>query len=192
MKSTNVLSACLVMSMIACSQQRQASENSAHRAQPGQQSPVNSQDDPHRRVEHGVSITEAVAKSFKRTQGARDGRRIRHRRWDEEFCRSLEITGASRRSRAKRSKCAEQGIEFIEYRLPTTASLWCFTKEQWAQNLTVADLKKIWEPEAQDKIKTWTSPPNGRTSRSTCSGPVLTPGPMITSPRRSLYGARLR
>ena len=28
MKSTNVLSACLVMSMIACSQQRQASENS--------------------------------------------------------------------------------------------------------------------------------------------------------------------
>ena len=28
-------------------------------------------------------------------------------------------------------------------------------ENNWAQNLTVADLKKIWEPEAQDKIKTW-------------------------------------
>ena len=51
---------------------------------------------------------------------------------------------------------AEQGIEFIEVPVAYDSIAVVLHKENnWAQNLTVADLKKIWEPEAQDKIKTW-------------------------------------
>ena len=68
-----------------------------------------------------------------------------------------EITGASRPIKGKEiKKCAEQGIEFIEVPVAYDGIAVVLHKENnWAQNLTVADLKKIWEPEAQDKIKTW-------------------------------------
>ena len=87
MKSTNVLSACLVLSMIACSQQRQASENSGASSATGA---AKSGELRTIRIDGSSTvypITEAVAEEFQKAaqQGARDGRRIRHWRWDEEI-----------------------------------------------------------------------------------------------------------
>ena len=132
MKSTNVLSACLVMSMIACSQQRQASENSGASSATG--AAKSGELSGTIRIDGSSTvypITEAVAKSFKSsTTRWRDGRRIRHRRWDEESCTGhFEITGASRPIKGKEIKNARnRALSLLRYRLPTTASLWCFTK----------------------------------------------------------------
>lgn len=161
MKSTNVLSACLVMSMIACSQQRQASENSGASSATG--AAKSGELSGTIRIDGSSTvypITEAVAEEFQKqhnkvrvtvgVSGTGGGMK--------KFCTGqLEITGASRPIKGKEiKKCAEQGIEFIEVPVAYDGIAVVLHKENnWAQNLTVADLKKIWEPEAQDKIKTW-------------------------------------
>ena len=130
MKSTNVLSACLVMSMIACSQQRQASENSGASSATG--AAKSGELSGTIRIDGSSTvypITEAVAEEFQKqhnkvrvtvgVSGTGGGMK--------KFCTGqLEITGASRPIKGKEiKKCAEQGIEFIavsytHLTLPTT------------------------------------------------------------------------
>jgi phosphate transport system substrate-binding protein len=76
----------------------------------------------------------------------------------KKLCRGeIDITDASRPILAEEMKAAsENGIEYIE--LPV-----CFDaltvavnpQNDWVDTMTVAELKKIWEPDAQDKITKW-------------------------------------
>jgi len=76
----------------------------------------------------------------------------------KRFCRGeTDISDASRPIKDSEIKaCQEQGIEFIE--LPVAydgLAVVLNPKNTWAKVLTVADLKKIWEPEAKGKITKW-------------------------------------
>ena len=70
----------------------------------------------------------------------------------KRFCRGeTDISDASRPIKDSEIKaCQEQGIEFIE--LPVAydgLAVVLNPKNAWVKVLTVADLKKIWEPEAK-------------------------------------------
>lgn len=76
----------------------------------------------------------------------------------KKFCRGeTDISNASRPIKdEEKAECAANGIEFIE--LP--AALDALTvvinpKNDWATELAVEDLKKMWEPAAQGKITNW-------------------------------------
>ena len=76
----------------------------------------------------------------------------------KKFCRGeLDITGASRPIKeSEAADCKSSGIEFIE--LPVAydgLAVVVNTKNDWVDHLTVAELKKMWEPEAQGKISNW-------------------------------------
>ena len=76
----------------------------------------------------------------------------------KKFCRGeTDISGASRPIKdEEKALCKENGVEYIE--LP--AALDALTvvinpKNDWATTLDVAELKKMWEPDAQGKITSW-------------------------------------
>ena len=76
----------------------------------------------------------------------------------KKFCRGeTDISGASRPIRKEEIElCKENGIEYIE--LPVAidglANI-VHPENDWAVCMTVEELKKIWEPEAQGKINNW-------------------------------------
>lgn len=76
----------------------------------------------------------------------------------KRFCRGeTDISDASRPIKDSEIKaCKEQGIEFIE--LPVAydgLAVVLNPKNTWVKSVTVADLKKIWEPEAKGKVTKW-------------------------------------
>jgi phosphate transport system substrate-binding protein len=76
----------------------------------------------------------------------------------KKFCRGeTDISDASRPILKKEMDvCKEHGIEYIE--LPVAydgLAVMVNPKNTWITSLTVADLKKMWEPAAQGKIKKW-------------------------------------
>ena len=76
----------------------------------------------------------------------------------KKFCAGeTDIQDASRPiSPAEVATCAEKNIEYIE--LPVGydgLAVVVNPQNNWVDNLTVAELKKIWEPEAQGKITNW-------------------------------------
>lgn len=76
----------------------------------------------------------------------------------KKFCRGeIDISDASRPILKKEmDSCKEQGIEYIE--LPVAydgLAVMVNMKNTWVNSVTVADLKKMWEPAAQGKIKKW-------------------------------------
>lgn len=76
----------------------------------------------------------------------------------KKFCRGeTDISDASRPILAKEMDiCKEAGIQYVE--LPIAYDALTVTinpQNDWATTLTVADLKKIWEPGAQGKLKSW-------------------------------------
>lgn len=76
----------------------------------------------------------------------------------KKFCRGeTDISNASRPIAKKETdECAITGIEFIELPIAYDAiSVVVNQKNDWIKFLTVADLKKMWEPAAQGKVKTW-------------------------------------
>lgn len=76
----------------------------------------------------------------------------------KKFCRGeTDISGASRPIKQKEiDKCKEAGIEFIELPVAFDAlTVVINPKNDFAKEMTVAEMKKIWEPEAQETIKTW-------------------------------------
>jgi phosphate transport system substrate-binding protein len=76
----------------------------------------------------------------------------------KKFCRGeTDISDASRPILKKEiDVCKEQNIEYIE--LPVAydgLAVIVNPKNDWVKELTVADLKKMWEPAAQGRVMTW-------------------------------------
>ena len=106
-------------------------------------------------------ITEAVAEEFQKSKrgavnvtvgisGTGGG--------FKKFCRGeIDIANASRPILAKEMEaCKQAGIEYHELPVAYDAlTVMVNPKNDWAKQVTVADLKKIWAPEAQGKIMKW-------------------------------------
>jgi len=76
----------------------------------------------------------------------------------KKFCRGeLEISNASRPiSTSEMEEAAKNGIEFFELPVCFDALTVVVNKQNdWAKTMTVAELKKIWEPGAQGTITHW-------------------------------------
>lgn len=69
----------------------------------------------------------------------------------------IDIADASRPIKsAEMEECKKNGISFIELPVAFDAlTVVVNPQNDWAKELTVADLKKIWEPAAQGKVMTW-------------------------------------
>ncbi len=106
-------------------------------------------------------ITEAVAEEFQKSKkgairvtvgisGTGGG--------FKRFCSGeTEISNASRPIKeSERKQCKAAGISYIELPVAFDAITVVVNKgNNWAGNMTLAELKKMWEPAAQGKIKTW-------------------------------------
>lgn len=76
----------------------------------------------------------------------------------KKFCRGeTDITNASRPIMKKEMElCAQNGIKYIELPVAFDAlTVVIHPKNTWAKNMTVAELKKMWEPAAQGTITKW-------------------------------------
>ncbi|MEJ8757857.1 PstS family phosphate ABC transporter substrate-binding protein [Pontibacter sp. H259] len=69
----------------------------------------------------------------------------------------IDISNASRSIKEEEAENAKKnGIEFIELSVAYDGlTIVVNPKNDWAKDITVAELKKIWEPAAQNKIKRW-------------------------------------
>jgi phosphate transport system substrate-binding protein len=76
----------------------------------------------------------------------------------KKFCRGeTDISDASRPIlKEEMEVCAQNGIKYIELPVAFDAlTVIVNPKNDWVDSLTVAELKKMWEPDAQGKIKNW-------------------------------------
>ncbi|NJL48877.1 MAG: PstS family phosphate ABC transporter substrate-binding protein [Leptolyngbyaceae cyanobacterium SM2_5_2] len=76
----------------------------------------------------------------------------------EKFCNNeLDITGASRPIKQEEmDACAAAGIEYIEVPVATDALTIVVNNENtWAEEMTVDQLKMLWEPAAEGTITRW-------------------------------------
>jgi phosphate transport system substrate-binding protein len=76
----------------------------------------------------------------------------------KKFCRGeTDISDASRPIKDKEmAACKEGGIQYIEIPVAYDAlTVVIHPKNNWASTLTVEQLKKMWEPEAQGKVVKW-------------------------------------
>lgn len=106
-------------------------------------------------------ITEAVAEDFQKSKknsvrvtvgisGTGGG--------FKKFCRGeTDVSDASRPITKKEMEdCKAAGVEYMEFPVAYDAlTVVIHPKNDWAKNMTVAELKAIWEPAAQGKITTW-------------------------------------
>ncbi|WP_298483170.1 PstS family phosphate ABC transporter substrate-binding protein [uncultured Chloroflexus sp.] len=86
----------------------------------------------------------------------------------KKFCNGeTDISNASRPIRVEEMEiCKKNGIEFIE--LPVAydgLSVIVNPQNDWVTCLTVAELKKVWEPDAQGKITNWSQVRDGFPNR---------------------------
>jgi phosphate transport system substrate-binding protein len=76
----------------------------------------------------------------------------------KKFCRGdTDATGASRPiKKSEADDCKKNNIEYIELPVALDAlAVIVNPKNTWAGEITVAELKKMWAPEAQGKITNW-------------------------------------
>ena len=76
----------------------------------------------------------------------------------KKFCRGeTDISNASRPIlKQEIEACKGSGVEFFELPVAYDAlTVIVHPKNDWAPSMTVAELKKIWEPGAQGKVTTW-------------------------------------
>ncbi|MGH7773584.1 MAG: PstS family phosphate ABC transporter substrate-binding protein [Candidatus Binatia bacterium] len=76
----------------------------------------------------------------------------------KKFCRGeIDISDASRPILAKEMEdCRQAGIQYFELPVAYDAlTVMVNPKNNWVSSVTVAELKKIWEPSAQGKITRW-------------------------------------
>jgi phosphate transport system substrate-binding protein len=76
----------------------------------------------------------------------------------KKFCRGeTDIQDASRPIlKSEMEDCKKAGVEYIELPIAFDAlTVMVNPKNNWASVMTVAELKKIWEPSAQGKITNW-------------------------------------
>ena len=105
-------------------------------------------------------ITEAVAEDFQKTnKGVRVTVGISGTGGGfQKFCRGeTDISDASRPiSATEIEACKKAGIEYIELPIAYDGlAVVVNPKNNWASAITVAELKKLWAPEAQGKITKW-------------------------------------
>ena len=75
-----------------------------------------------------------------------------------KFCRGeIDIVNASRPIHRKETKaCNKAGVEYVELPMAFDAlTVVVNPKNDWSKTMTVAELKKMWEPAAQGKITKW-------------------------------------
>jgi len=76
----------------------------------------------------------------------------------KKFCSGdIDISDASRPiKKAEAEACQKAGVEFIELPIAVDGLSVVVNKENtWAKCLTVAELKKMWEPDAEGKVTNW-------------------------------------
>jgi phosphate transport system substrate-binding protein len=76
----------------------------------------------------------------------------------KKFCAGeTDLSNASRPIKSsERELCAKNGIEFLELPVAYDAlTVVVNPKNTWATSLTVAELKAMWSPEAEEKITNW-------------------------------------
>lgn len=76
----------------------------------------------------------------------------------KKFCRAeTDVSNASRPIlKSEIEDCKKSGVQFIELPVAFDAlTVIVNPKNDWVKSLTIADLKKMWEPSAQGKITTW-------------------------------------
>jgi phosphate transport system substrate-binding protein len=104
-------------------------------------------------------VTEAFAEEFRKATGQRvTVGSIGTGGGFQRFCRDeTDISDASRPiSATEVAECSKAGIEYIELPIAYDGlAVLVHPKNTWVDYLTVAELKKIWEPAAQGKITKW-------------------------------------
>jgi phosphate transport system substrate-binding protein len=104
-------------------------------------------------------ISEALGEEFQRESGTRVTVGLSGTGGGfQKFCRGeIDVAGASRPIRHEEiAMCREAGIEFIELPVALDALATIVSPSNtWADCMTVAELKTIWEPAAQGKIDNW-------------------------------------
>lgn len=75
----------------------------------------------------------------------------------KKFCRGeIEVTGASRPiSQSEVESCRKTNVKFYELPIAFDATVVVVHPSNTLTQITVEELKKMWSPEAQGKIKTW-------------------------------------
>lgn len=105
-------------------------------------------------------ITREAARRFQRSQRearidvAFSGTTAGFRR----FCAGeLDIANASRPINAReQAQCEAAGVTYRQIPVAMDAiTIVVHPRNRWVDDITVAELRRLWEPEAQDKIKTW-------------------------------------
>ena len=82
----------------------------------------------------------------------------------KKFCRGeTDISNASRPiSREEMDACKAAGIQYIEIPIAFDALTVVVNKENtWAKTMTIADLKKVWSPDAQGRVNNWNQVKSG-------------------------------
>ncbi len=105
-------------------------------------------------------VTEAVAEEFQRDhKGTRITVGISGTGGGfQKFCRDeIDIADASRPiTPSEVEACAKGGVEYIEIPVAYDGlAVVVHPKNTWATSMTVAELKKLWEPAAQGKVMRW-------------------------------------
>ncbi|MDD2833438.1 MAG: PstS family phosphate ABC transporter substrate-binding protein [Methylotenera sp.] len=104
-------------------------------------------------------ITEAVAEEFQKATKTKVTVGISGTGGGfKKFCRGeTDVQNASRPILQKEiDACKEAGVQFIELPIAYDAiTVVINPKNEFAKKMTAAELKKLWEPAAQGKVKTW-------------------------------------
>ncbi len=107
-------------------------------------------------------ITEAIAKQYQQELGSKatavSSKFSGTGGGFKKFCAGeTDISSASRPiSKQELDACSKAGVRFIELPIAFDAlTIVVNPQNTWAQDITVEELKKIWEPAAQGKITTW-------------------------------------
>jgi phosphate transport system substrate-binding protein len=106
-------------------------------------------------------VTEAVAEEFQKAQGGRVRVTVGVSGTGggfKKFCRGeTDISNASRPILQKEiDDCKANGVRYVELPVAYDAlTVVVHPQNTWAKNLTVAELKKMWEPGAQGKVNNW-------------------------------------
>jgi phosphate transport system substrate-binding protein len=106
-------------------------------------------------------ITEAVAEEFQKANKGRVKVTVGISGTGggfKKFCRGeTDVSDASRPiTKKEMAACKQTGVEYIEMPVAYDAlTVVINPKNTWAKNMSVAELKKIWEPAAQGKITKW-------------------------------------
>ena len=106
-------------------------------------------------------ITEAIAKLFQADPNHRGQVEVKVSGTTggfEKFCAGkTDINDASRPIlQAEMETCKKNGVKYMEFPIAFDAlSIAVNPQNDWAKDITIAELKKMWEPAAQGKILRW-------------------------------------